>query len=330
MPAPTHPSTAERRLSLMLLLVLAGIAVTLLLVQHRYDPGAWQERPDALAGARSGESAAIDFAALGLQPLTPPENYDAATLSDKINGKAELYLAAGFVSLATRRLAPQRGADGAFLEWYLYDMGRRRNAFAVFSVQKRPERETLDLTADAYRAANGLFMVHGRYYVEIIAADASDIMTAAVLETARAFVARTPVQEENLIETKLFPDAERVPDSIALIAANAFGLEGLDWIYTAQYRLAAGEALAFLARRSSPAEAAAARDAFAAYFIEYGGEPVDPPAGLQAASVIKILDAYEIVLTHGPFLLGVHEAVDSEQALDLAARMLSRVREAAP
>ncbi len=341
MQPPIPPTPAERRLSLLLLVLLAGIAAVLLALQSRYDPSQWQERgvtegvppasaPPASDAARSAGVHESDLADLGLRALTPPEHYAADTLSDKINGKAELYLAAGFRSLQARRLAPEGATEGDFLEWYVYDMGRRRNAFAVFSNQRRPGHEPLDLTPEAYIAANGLFMVHGAYYVEIIGSGTSGALRRAMVELARRFVVRTPVQAEALIETGLFPDAERVPESIVLVAANAFGLAGMDWIYTARYRRESGEALAFLARRSSTAEAQAARDAFASYFLEYGGEPVAAPAGLDDARIVNILDTYEIALSHGTFVLGVHEAADRGQALELAARLLARVREANP
>jgi hypothetical protein len=167
----TSPSSAERRLSLTLLVVLAGIAAALMVVQNRNEAGQWQAQ-SAPAADLPAEASEAGFASLGLRPLTPPETYNAETLSDKIDGKAELYLAAGFSSLQTQRLAPDASND-AFLERYVYDMKRYRNAFAVFSNQRRPEREPLNLTPDAYRAANGLFMVHGHFYVEIIASDTS-------------------------------------------------------------------------------------------------------------------------------------------------------------
>ncbi len=39
----------------------------------------------------------------GMVPLTLPESFNAQNLSDKINGKAELYLSAGFVGLNSQR-----------------------------------------------------------------------------------------------------------------------------------------------------------------------------------------------------------------------------------
>ena len=63
--------------------------------------------------------------------------YDSISLSDKINGKAELYLAAGFARLETQRFALTDN-PGQWMERYLYDMGQHANAFSVFSAQRRP------------------------------------------------------------------------------------------------------------------------------------------------------------------------------------------------
>ena len=44
-------------------------------------------------------------------PLTAGEIFEAQNLSDKINGKAELYLSAGFVRLISQRFKDERGSD---------------------------------------------------------------------------------------------------------------------------------------------------------------------------------------------------------------------------
>ena len=97
------------------------------------------------------------------QPIPPPprqqrkwrdcapwdrrRRYDAATLSDKINGKAELYLAAGFERLECRRFALADDPAG-WLERFVYTMRAAPGAFAVYSQQRRPQAQPLTLAAD--------------------------------------------------------------------------------------------------------------------------------------------------------------------------------------
>ena len=71
-----------------------------------------------------------------MEPLSPPETFDAEKLSEKIDGKAGLYLSAGFKSLTCRRYKKPDNPD-LWLEIFFYDMGNIINSFAVYSMQRR-------------------------------------------------------------------------------------------------------------------------------------------------------------------------------------------------
>ena len=86
----------------------------------------------------------------GFKPLAPIESYGPETLSDKIDGKADLYLPAGFKEMSCRKFNLDTAADKAFVEVFIYDMGSAANAFAVFSGQRRPGSPNIPLTANAY------------------------------------------------------------------------------------------------------------------------------------------------------------------------------------
>jgi hypothetical protein len=99
--AETAPK--QTMLSLIILGTLAAISGGVFLAQFNYNPAVKQmatvlaaadKRP--VAAPASAEKSLISTPP-GQSPLSPPEIFDAATLSDKINGKAELYLSAGFV-----------------------------------------------------------------------------------------------------------------------------------------------------------------------------------------------------------------------------------------
>lgn len=345
------PTSRERVVSIVLLGIILLIAAGVISRQADFDPSRWREQPGSGAAAVTGpEPAAQPIGSSpqtatgvspnsgldtipGLQPMGPPEDYDSTTLSDKINGKAELYLSAGFEHLRTRRFA-LASDPSCWMERYVYHMGRGRNAFAVFSTQRRPNAEPLDRnwTADAYRSANGLFFIHGPYYVEIIASEDSSELRTHMESMAHAFAAGHAVETEKLVERSLFPHEYRLPGSMTLIAASAFGIENLDWIYTARYRWGQTEATAFISRRPDPQQAAELAAAFSDYFLEYGGDEMavgDAGQLAPGARVISILDAIEIVQVRGPFIFGVHEAENLDQALSLAADLQHMVAEAA-
>ena len=268
----TTLSATQRTLSLVILAVLVLIAALVLVRQASYDPSLWRAQAQDQGALGKGQPtgalpATPDDDVSGLKPLSPPENYQTDTLSNKINGKAELYLAAGFQHLQSRRFGLADQPD-QWMERFIYDMGKTRGAFAVFSAQRRSNIQPFDVTPHAYQASNGLFFVHGRYYVEIIAAQLSENLKIKMQDLAQAFVAAWQATPQPLEELDYFPTPNLVPYSQALSASSAFGLDRLNWIYTARYQKDQAEAVAFITKRVSPQEAYDLAGAFSGYWLD--------------------------------------------------------------
>ena len=325
------PSAKERLLSLVLLGTVAMIAFVMLLIQGKFDPGAWREKVSAAnePATRRPASDPGDHSPEGLVPLSALERYDTESLSDKIDGKADLYLSTGFRGLATRRFALATDKR-RWMERYVYDMGELSNAFAVFSSQRRRNIQPLDLTAYAYLAGNGLFFVRGPFYVEIIAAEPSADVQAGMRALAAAFVRDHPVAAGKLPELALFPVDHRVAESTQLTTRSAFGIEGLDGIFTAAYAKDQAQALAFFARRSTAAEAGGSARKFTAFWTDFGGEAVAPPTDLKDAAIVSIMDNYEISMVADGWFFGVHEATDLAFGLDLVRQLRRSLTGAVP
>ncbi len=186
-------SSVQNGLSVILIGVLVVIAVSVIWIQNRYDPALWRERPGEPPQTLPLQDAPVD----GVEPLSPAETYGADTLSDKINGKAELYLNAGFKSLETRRFA-LTDDKARWMERYVYDMGDHLNAFSVYSVQRRSDGLVLEITPHAYLSSNGLFMVHGPYYLEIIASEASEVVQKQLKALGEAFAKQHSVTPDTI------------------------------------------------------------------------------------------------------------------------------------
>ena len=237
----TH-SRPQTVLSLVILSVLVIIGMAVAVTQTRYSRAILRRDellpPAKEAGTSSPPSALAAFAPLprGLKPLTVPEMFDRQNLSDKINGKAELYLSAGFSGLVSQRYRMAAESD-LWIEAFVYDMGSGQNAFAVFSAQRRENAESLDIAQYAYRSPNAVFFVHGQYYIELIASQASRRAIQSMELLADVFIRNTQTETITIAEQDLFPKQDLIADSIALIAADAFGYEQLDQVYTAEYRL---------------------------------------------------------------------------------------------
>ena len=325
-------SRQQTILSVVILSVLTVIGGSIFITQSHFNPGVLQK--DALLSEPNKNTPSIPispnafFVPLpeSIQPLTSTEIFDAQNLSDKINGKAELYLSAGFIRLVSQRFKNERAAD-LWMEAFIYDMGNSQNAFSVFSSQRRKDGESMGLAHHAYRTPNALFFLHDRYYIEIIASKESEEVQPSLKTMAETFIRNTPAESATLKETELFPKQELVKNSIVLISSDAFGYEGFDEIYTAEYEFDDHSLMAYLSHRRTPVEAKELASAYTAFLLAYGGKNIDAQIPIKGARLIEILDTYEISFSHGSYLAGIREAANIDQAKTLAIRLYHRIKE---
>ena len=329
---PEGRHTRQTILSAVILSVLVIITVGLLITQSRYNPAVLQKSA-FLANPHKNEptpqlTSSPFFVPLpeGIHPFTPPERFDAGTLSDKIDGKAELYLSAGFKGLVSQRFKDKREPD-LWMEVFVYDMGNSQNAFSVFSTQRRKDAVPLDLGQNAYKTSNALFLTHGPYYIEIIASKKSHALMKPLKTMAETFMGNTPVKTARLSEKEIFPKEGLVKDSVALIASDAFGYEGFDNVYTAEYEFDGQSLMAYLSHRKTPEKAKTTASDYAAFLLAFGGKRVKAQLPMEGAQVIEVLDTFEIVFSHGSYLAGVREAPTLDRAETLAKRLYDRLKE---
>ncbi len=316
-----------------ILAVLALIAVGLLVQQSRFNPAVivalqapqLQGRPQAVSGRALAATAALLPEVSGFTPLAPIESYGPETLSDKIDGKAELYLPAGFKEMSCRSFG-LGAADGAHVEVFLYDMGSAPNAYAVFSGQRRPGAPSIPLTANAYATANALFFTQGRFYVEIVADRASEALQSSLEAYARALLAKLPSEGETTDAAALFPKEGLALDSVRLSATDAFGLEGFNNVLTGEYSLKAGKATGFMARRDTPEQAQAGAKRYLDFLAANGYQKVQTPGAPADLPVLSLEDSFEMVFVQGRTLAGVHDATSLAAALELAANLRAALK----
>lgn len=258
--------------------------------------------------------------------FSPPETFDRLTLSDKIDGKAELYLPAGFENLFAQRLTPIDNPD-VWYEVFIYDMGSTLNAFSVYSAQRRDGAEPEGFAEFAYSTENALFWVHGPYYGEIIASQVSDQTREHLLLLAEAFNNQNPVSTETIAEIHLFPEEGLIKDSVRFIPTNAFGFEGLDRIFSARYRFDNRELTGFISRRSSSEKASEKAEDFVEFLITYGGKDVSEKLDGPDGKMVDFFGTFNGVFTFGDYLAGVYEANTPEDANRLLQLIYEKLQE---
>jgi len=254
------------------------------------------------------------------------ETYLADNLYEKINGKAPLYIEAGFVKLSTIRFV-NKNNESLWMELYIFDMANIKNAFSVYSVQRRPDVEMLPDMQFGYRTTDAPYFVHGKYYVEFIASSKSDELFKAMMETAQKIQANLPIDVDTEIpELTYFPLDNLVTGSHKLYLESAFGFEKLTDTFTAQYRAADNTVTAFLSKRSSAADAASLFESYYKFLIENGGKQV-PSDNNPNVKFVDFYGTLEIVTMADKFVFGIHEAEDPQLASDVEKMFISNFRE---
>lgn len=332
------PGRAETLVGVLALAVLVAVAAGVWVAQSRYDPGPFRatspaaSRPGGAgatasgrrhAGAGSGIAPAPDLLSGGraLPPGVRADGaavrYDAETLHHKINGKADLYLAAGFEWLACGRFRDQ--ADGR-CELCVYAMKSPDAAFSVWSRQRRDGATALDLGRHVYSTENAAYAAHGERYLELVSLERSAASAKLRLALLRALMApRTggapgavasgvgeasgggpgqgsgghggdpgahaaasgQVADDGFAALGL--DCVR-PESLVLRAESAFGFEGLDRVMVGACGEGDDAPRLFVSRRADPAEARRLVVAWVAFLRENGAQEVEPAAFEPAAS----------------------------------------------
>jgi len=335
-PAKKQPSRQESAISWTIMGVLALITLGVFVEQFDYDPGLFVsavEQSPVSSELTSHSPPGSDFEAFlstEMDVLSPIEFFDAETLSEKINGKAELYLGAGFVGLRTQRFA-RAVEPGTWMEVFVYHMGKLRQAFAVFSVQRRDGATPLNLTRFVYRTANAFYFVHGPYYVEIISSVASEEMTAAMLFFTELFLEKTPVEEGKTIdEMALFPAQHLEAGSTRLLISDAFGFGGLTDVFTAQYNLAGERVTGFLSQRATPAEAEKMAQDYEAFLLSLDGTKVPLKSPFPNAVLIDVFGRVELIFHDGVYVAGVHDGETKKGAEKVGWMIKEKLEELGP
>ncbi len=337
---PTHKDSYNRTetfIGVAVILLLAITGTLIFLKQFRYDPSIFpsgmvlsitssQPLPNEKSDQKSDQKPENTLSLENMTPMTPPETFNEENLSEKINGKAELYLSAGFKSLTCRRFN-KPGDTGSWLEVFIYDMGNIENAFAVYSVQKREGSIPLQLASFIYKTKNALFFVHGNYYIEIISSEVSDSLMDSMLSFSGDFIKNRNIEEKAISETALFPSENLDSNSIILFSSNAFGFDKLNMVFAADYKTEKGKIKAFLSRRKNQKEAKELAVSYSDFLISLGGKSVKYESKPDNIEIIEIMNTYEFIFSNGSFLAGIHSAEDLNGAKRIVTALNKKLGE---
>jgi len=335
---PGRAKKLESGISFCVLVVLFLIAAAILLKQsrsniNRFGIVAQGTEPTAAGQDRGGEEKIpLDsLAPPGFVATGPVETYTAENLYEKIDGKASFYTDSGFVKLLVRRFTSEQN-EQLSIELYIYDMGRLKNAFSVYSRQRRPDAQSLPGVQFGYKSENALYFVHGRYYCELIASSRYDELGQAMERLCRNIRNSLAVDSASRMpELALFPKEYLVPGSIKLYLNDAFGYEGLTDTFCARYEIDGQEVTAFLSRRSNPQQALNLAAGYTDFLLEMGGsrsKTTNKTLEKLNPQIVDLSGVTEIVFSIEAFIAGIHEAENRQLAEKVAVLLGKRLAEA--
>ena len=259
--------------------------------------------------------------AAGLRVYTPED------LWEKINGRADLYLAFHMARMVFGTYSDSRD-PGRFIDVYWYDMGAPDNAFGIYRAEMSSEPRSIDVGREGYATPGGVFFWKGGSYVRVEASDGSEELADAALAVARAVAKAVPDEERRLWADDLLPAEDRVAGSFGYEATDAFSLGFLNDVFRAEYRAGDVAYTTFVHRAKDAAAARATFEAYAAFFQEHGRlirRETREGFDLVVGEVGGVVDAVVVV---GSYLGGVSGSNDAtlseEKAIAFARTLLSR------
>jgi hypothetical protein len=338
----TEISTTENAIGGLLLVLIAGIGMGIYVKGQHYDPNLFALDQSLLAdqaparqqvklveesaeGRVAGEEAVAVGMLQGLAPdgwrdLGPVESFTAETLYEKINGRAEQYLAYDVVGMDFVGLV---ATEGQFIDVFVYDMGGLANAFGIYAVERPEDARRLSLGDQGYRVESSFFFWKGSYYAQILASDVGPDMEASSEAIARAVEARLAAGQGEVWGLANLPEENR--EFVQYYKRDALSLDFLRETYTAKYSSDAGEWTSFVALHDSPQAAEETLEKYLAYLRDYG--EVSDPRTVAGTRVFTgdFGGFYDVIFQRGNLFGGVNLAEGRQLAEDGADALLRAI-----
>lgn len=259
----------------------------------------------------------------------PANVYDPVTVSDYIDGEAELFYPYGFETLASVSYV-HNGDVKDEITADLYAMGSLLDAFGIYSNYRDPSAETLAIGAEGYCDGYQLMFYQDRYFVRLSASGARDANPPNLAACAKAIAARLPGDTAAPAELGLLQVKGLVAKSQKYIGESLLGYKFFPKGLIGEIALDGdAKARALVVFGSSPEGAAAALDGYTAYVKEEGGSPtIITIAAGDAFAVKDPLYKGAVVLPCGPYLLGVIGVEDPGAGAAIIEQLAARCRAA--
>jgi hypothetical protein len=194
----------------------------------------------ALASADPVEPVPPKTCGTGWKMDGKPLRYDRDSLSDRINGEAELYFTYGFERMIAARYTHNKNtAVGMDVE--VYRMGSLLDAFGMYANYRQKDGRTLAVGVEANLSSAQLFFYQDRYFVHIQLTGTDAIDSATLSACAEKVVAHLPGDRTRPAELSAFDRPEIVTGSERYLPQSLLGYDFLNKGIMAEVTLAGKE-----------------------------------------------------------------------------------------
>lgn len=323
MPELNHSRT-QTIISFFIIILLILIAVVVGLKQNYYQKFAPEQSDSLSTGGPKAAFLADNLFGSDFTAAESAETYNSGNLYEKIDGKADLYLNNGFISLQCRRFTDKLAKD-RWVEVYLYEMADGGNAFAVYSLQKRSESVPLDWAQFGYSTSDSIYVAAGKYYIEIFLSSEDKSLLASAQSAAGKIAANVSDSRTKIAILTLFPVENLVNDSFKFIKADAFGCSELESIFTAEYKINGSSITAYLSKKKGSQVAGQTVAKYYRFLTDNGAKDLQHNMKLPDLKAVELFGANELFFSVIDYFVGVRGSAPIGNLEQIAAKFMENL-----
>jgi len=264
---------------------------------------------------------------LGFTALSDIETYNSSNLFEKINGKAPFYIETGFKQLFSQRFINESDSS-VWLEILLYDMGGVKNAFSVYSTQRRLEAENIADFDIGYTTSNSLYFVKGKYYIEITGSLEEKELMSGIIKAGKKISNELKVTgTEKIEEINWFPKENLVPKSFTLSISGAFSFDKFTDVFSAKYQFDQENVTAFFSKMENQKDATEIAQKYKDFLIDNGATLMVSRDYIKDSVILDYYGTTEVIFNTDSFVAGVHQAENRQLAMQTAKMLYEKLKE---
>jgi len=179
-----------------------------------------------------------------------PRSFKAESLWEFIDGAADRYLAYGFEEVVTSEYT--QNGTGLQVLVDIYRMKDVLNAFGIYTQERNPEYQFLNIGNEGYLTGTALNFWIGSYYVKITAFEEREATRRDLANLAGAVAAKVKVPGAEPAEVGYFSKAGQLPHTVVYIPRDVLGQSYLTRGFEARYKEGGREYRMILVILASP------------------------------------------------------------------------------